>query len=504
MTTGKNIIVMVALIAYCLTSTAQSVKREYYDAWTKTMLMAEYQVNSVGEKHGWFKGYDRDGVLVMENNYQNNLMHGLCKEYTTAWGSRQLSKSETYKNGELNGPAKYYNGNGVLVKSGNFVDGYKEGPWLMSDLYRNYDVDERLKESCPLVKMEVTYQKGKEVRDAREGEVKEFFYPCNKLRSAVNYKNDKRVGLATWYFPDGKIETKEEYDGQSKLIYTHSFFPDGRTKEFSGVRNGVEVYEQYDRNGNPTGNMRNWEIRKEKFVENKRLLEKARELFGQGQILAARDTYQQAGEVIRTSRTPSPIGGPNAEIITMTLAGGERWKETSKFSAVLNELWYLHRHIDKAEEPVLNWHDSVFSIVVDEALALDPEEVVKDLDNDYFKETLRESTVKSIRGKYALQKLHREELEGLDENMTSAILQYSEGNYSSKKRKVLELARPLVDAANAEYKLAVSHEEKLEAGNQVLQLLKALTDLSEDMCKDYVKELKGVDDMTTIRKVLGL
>ena len=504
MTTGKNIIIMAVLIAFRLTATAQSVKREYYDAWTQTRLMAEYQVNSVGEKHGWFKGYDREGVLVMENNYKNNQMHGLCKEYTTGWGKRQLSKSETYKDGELNGPAEYYNGRGVVTKKGNFVDGYKDGKWLMTSLYNNYNVDKQLKEACPLVKMDVTYERGKEVREAREGEVKEFFYPCNKLRSKLNYKNGNRVGLAIWYYPDGKIETKEEYDNQAEMIYSHSFYPDGSTKEFSGVRDGVEIFEQYDRNGNPTGNMRNWEIRREKFIQNKQLLEQARQLFAKGQVLAARDAYQQAGDVIATSRTPSPIGWPNARIIRVFLEEEEEWKQTSKFGNVLNELGYLHRDIDKAEELVLNWYDSAFSVLVDEALALDPEQVIKALDNSYHKATLRASTVKMIRDKYALQKQRNEELDALNANVSSVNVEYLNGKRSSKQRKILEVAKPIVDAANAEYQLAVSYDEKLETGNQVLQILKSLNALSDEVCKEYLKQLKGLDDESAIRTILGL
>lgn len=87
---------------------SQKVVKEFYDPWTKTKLMAEYQVNTSGEKHGWFKGYDQQGVLILENNYKNNLYNGLNKEFTTVYGKRVIASEKNYLNGLLHGEYKEY------------------------------------------------------------------------------------------------------------------------------------------------------------------------------------------------------------------------------------------------------------------------------------------------------------------------------------------------------------------------------------------------------------
>ncbi|MEN9973920.1 MAG: hypothetical protein RIS20_2267 [Bacteroidota bacterium] len=210
---------MTKLIAFILfTSCAvgsysQTVKKEYYDYY-KTQIMAEYQVNSVGEKHGWFKGYNQEGIVVNEYNYKNNLWDGVNKEYSTYTGSRTLSQSETYKAGVLNGPAIYYAGDGSnkgrFVKAqGSHKDGERDGPWVLMESFDSYGWPDDIKKAAQFTKGTYNYKSGKIVYP--DGESYAYFFPSGKIHITYNYFNGKMVGDQIMYNPDGTIKEKQHY-----------------------------------------------------------------------------------------------------------------------------------------------------------------------------------------------------------------------------------------------------------------------------------------------------
>lgn len=238
---------------------AQSTKTEYYDLYTKTKIMAKYQVDASGQKHGWFIGYDKQGVVIKEYNYKNNQLNGLCIDYTTVYGSREVMNKKTYKDGVLNGEYIDYARGGLVIKKGNFLNGERHGDWFLADPYTNYDLTDSEKKGSEYVGTNGRYDNGRAIPFTIESGIhKEYFYPSKKLRAQTNFKNSKRFGKCTWYYPTGAIEIEQEYDQDGELIYTLMLYPDGKTRTYNGLKNGEQVFEDYDKNGNPTQRMKNW------------------------------------------------------------------------------------------------------------------------------------------------------------------------------------------------------------------------------------------------------
>lgn len=209
----SKLIAFILFVSTAIGSYSQTVKKEYYDYY-KTQKMAEYQVNSAGEKHGWFKGYNQEGVIVYEYNYKNNLWDGVNKEYSTYTGSRTLSQSETYKAGVLNGPAIYYAGDGSnkgrFVKAqGSHKDGERDGAWALMESFDSYGWPDDIKKAAQFTKGTYNYKSGKIVYP--DGEFKAYYHPSGKTYIIGNYLNGKMVGDQIWYNPDGTIKSEKRF-----------------------------------------------------------------------------------------------------------------------------------------------------------------------------------------------------------------------------------------------------------------------------------------------------
>lgn len=197
---------------------SQSIKKDYYD-YRKTQIMAEYQVNSVGEKHGWFKGYNQEGVLVYEYNYKNNLQDGLNKEYTV-YGVRTLSQSETYKAGVLNGAAIYYAGTGstkgrFIKAQGSYKNGEREGDWVLMETFDSYGYSDEVKKGAQFTKGTFRYIGGEIVYP--DGVFKAHYYPSGKTYIIGSYFNGKPTGDHVWYNPDGTVSHQRHFDTAEEI-----------------------------------------------------------------------------------------------------------------------------------------------------------------------------------------------------------------------------------------------------------------------------------------------
>jgi hypothetical protein len=104
-----------------------------------------------------------------------------------------------------------------------------------------------------------------------------------------------------------------------------------------------------------------------------------------------------------------------------------------------------------------------------------------------------------IEGEMKRQKEEKE----LNEMVAKAMASYG-GSYSSKKMKVLALARPILDRYFAEYKLADGHQELISTANQINMMVSRMVGLEEDNCKDYLKQLKGVTEEADIKRILEI
>jgi antitoxin component YwqK of YwqJK toxin-antitoxin module len=484
---------------------SQSLKRDYYDPWTKSILMAEYQVNSTGEKHGWFKGYDQKGVLVFEYNYKNNEWHGINKEYTTVWGNREITKSETYEAGILHGPATYYGKGDLVLREGRYQNGERDGKWFETAIYVNYDIDEELKKGCDHITMNVLYDKGKRREEAHMGEVREFFYPSKKLRSIINHQNGKRVGKAIWYYPNGSVETQEEYDASGGIMYTHTLYPNGKTKSLTGMQNGKEVFEQFDSRGNPTRNMENWVLNREKNIRERQLLLKGDSCLSVKDLKGAVTFYKASGDAVYSMYgNQNPIGFQKQRAIEKCVETKSLWAEHKRVDLVFRKFDGFKKNMnpDIGKELELMLETTLKGILL-ESVAIDPDLTIATIKDNMRTSILSEAVMVELLAQIEGEMKRQKEEKELNEMVAKAMASYG-GSYSSKKMKVLALARPILDRYFAEYKLADGHQELISTANQINMMVSRMVGLEEDNCKDYLKQLKGVTEEADIKRILEI
>ncbi len=234
-----SLLILVSFLSFTILS--QTVKREYYD-YRKTQIMAKYQVNSVGEKNGWFKGYDREGILIYDYNYKNNLWHGTNKVYTTYGGSRTLDKTESYKLGILDGPAAYYvedgKGIGRYAKSkGSYKNGEKNGKWTFISSYDNYGMSDKWAKVSEFITFNKFYENGTEIYP--DGEHKIYFLPSKKIQATYQFSNNYKSGIWSTYHPSGQILETITYKN-GKPVGNHIIYnADGSIKS-------KKFYEDYE------------------------------------------------------------------------------------------------------------------------------------------------------------------------------------------------------------------------------------------------------------------
>jgi antitoxin component YwqK of YwqJK toxin-antitoxin module len=96
----------------------------YYNSSGKLISEQHYKL---GKKHGVFKLFSsKDGILLQEETWENNQLHGEHKEYYTT-GDPRLKWN--YKYGKIDGPFESYYLNGAMWTKGQYVNGLREGTW---------------------------------------------------------------------------------------------------------------------------------------------------------------------------------------------------------------------------------------------------------------------------------------------------------------------------------------------------------------------------------------
>lgn len=91
-------------------------KKTYWD-WGNARLHESFTVIAgTGTRHGSYKEYDRNGMLLISANYNHGALHGLCIEYFGT-PEKYISKSTNYLNGKKSGVEKNYN----LGSSGHYL-----------------------------------------------------------------------------------------------------------------------------------------------------------------------------------------------------------------------------------------------------------------------------------------------------------------------------------------------------------------------------------------------
>lgn len=284
---------------FAYTGFSQTPKKTYYD-YKKTKIMEEYQANSGGFINGTYKKYNEAGALIQTGTAKDGKKEGVWTEYVTYSGKRELAKSETYKNNELNGLSSYYGQNGLLLKQGQYKNNMKDGKWTILYGYENYDLTNEEKKGADYFKYVATYSQDEEI--ITDGESKTFFYPSGKPHSIQNFKNGKRSGVNKWFYPNGNINIEEVWEENSGQLPNSrkTYWLNGKIMEIKeyDYSSGKSRYEGYNKEGNPNGRMqaeiRDKEIEKEKEMLKVYLL-KADSCLVSENLEAAITFYKQAG-----------------------------------------------------------------------------------------------------------------------------------------------------------------------------------------------------------------
>ncbi|MCC6371922.1 MAG: toxin-antitoxin system YwqK family antitoxin [Bacteroidia bacterium] len=96
----------------------------YYD---ETGVLISKEKFAMGKKEGASYVYFPDGNISEERHYKADLQDGVFKQYFDA---KKLRAQGNYLKGQLHGHVVYYFPNGIEVAAGNYVNGFKTGPWL--------------------------------------------------------------------------------------------------------------------------------------------------------------------------------------------------------------------------------------------------------------------------------------------------------------------------------------------------------------------------------------
>lgn len=125
----KNVSMVVVFLLCVVEASAQKVVRTY---WGFDRIKEEYQVNSVGEKNGYYRFYDDMGIFLAEEHFVNGQKHGESKKWFNEEGTRLLLSIEKWNNGELLISDEWgyvlieNTGNDPYIKSGKNTKEYKK------------------------------------------------------------------------------------------------------------------------------------------------------------------------------------------------------------------------------------------------------------------------------------------------------------------------------------------------------------------------------------------
>ena len=459
---------------------SQSIKKDYYD-YRKTQIMAEYHVNSVGEKHGWFKGYDQQGVLVYEYNYKSNLQDGVNKEYTTYTGNRKLAQSETYKAGNLDGPAIYYaenkgGGGSRIMSQGSYSHGEKQGKWTYTNPFDAYGMPEEWKSKAQYIQFEKYYEMGKEVYP--NSEIISYYLPSKQPSTIVSYKDGKETGETKGFFPDGSIASIRKFDENGKRIIEKAYHPNGKLKASSDWSSGKLVYEGYDENGNPDKTMQYNQQEIEK--ENAQVaISKANSLLNSDKVLDAIKSYQELGY--------------NTLYLESFLDLDKEYKNgTINLDKMRSQLkttyWDL---IEKRGIQTLKAHES-YCLNYIERMKVDEK-------NTELKKDSINKEVQMIINSYKDLNVKQVQTMMVDANGKPIM----KDTYLKSKDIYLK-SMVVIDSYIVAYNSEKSLEGKKNVSQKIKETCSTLNQIPESEWKDLSKELKKIDDPEQIKTILKI
>ncbi|MGO3183363.1 MAG: toxin-antitoxin system YwqK family antitoxin [Aequorivita sp.] len=161
-------------------------RKEYYS----NGKMEKLETYADGKLDGPFKYYGKEGNLKVEASYKNGYRVFRKGYHDTG----KLAEVMSFEKDKPNGNYEKYTSKGIKVSEGNFKDGRKDGVW------KEFDAKKGNLES------EVGYKNHR-----RSGEGK-YYNEAKKLAETGNFVNDEKDGLWKYYDLAGDLEKEVEYD----------------------------------------------------------------------------------------------------------------------------------------------------------------------------------------------------------------------------------------------------------------------------------------------------
>jgi len=182
------------------------------------VLTGEGILDTAGRQQGPWKEYHPNGELKSKGEYVNGKRIGDWVFYHPNGKTEQLGKydkrgraqgpwkwfyesgnllrEENYRNDLQDGTMTEYSDDGKIITKGDYVDGQKEGPWILELAeYR---------------------EEGSYKGDRRDGEWKHYYTDSGKLRFVGKFIDGVPDGMQIFYYPNGKEKQTGKYVGGLK------------------------------------------------------------------------------------------------------------------------------------------------------------------------------------------------------------------------------------------------------------------------------------------------
>ena len=198
---------------------------KYYFVSGKIGLEGEFDEN--GNTSGLWKEFNKNGVLIRETHYDNNLYEGEEIIYNNK-GIKQLSR--IYKNDIITEVTSYDINGGVREKYS------PKNKTITYHLYRTTPENDEIETTY-------IYQISREKKS-----IVKRFYPSGQLMNETEYKDGQQDGIYKEYYEDGRLKMYQEYkDGKAHGLYL-KYHPNDTIQEEGFFRNGEQegaVYQYY-------------------------------------------------------------------------------------------------------------------------------------------------------------------------------------------------------------------------------------------------------------------
>lgn len=198
----------------------------------KGRLTAKGTFNANGKRNGVWKFYNEQGKIRESAEYLDGELNGQNIIYYDN-GKQQIVT--VYKDGNLEGEYLSFSKNGILQQKKHFKNGKLDGPFKSF-----HKVGEELIES------QAQYINGDVLEKYKK------YFPTGKLSSEITFKNGKAEGRETKYYLNGELDT--DLNSKNGFVdgYYKSFYSNGSPKELgqTSAGNYVGHWQTFYSNGN--------------------------------------------------------------------------------------------------------------------------------------------------------------------------------------------------------------------------------------------------------------